>query len=146
MTTYEALGAFEDTLKAHLQSAGQACKVVQAPLAIREPGLIVRLLPRKPFPLSRTDGERSKATRALAVAVLLTSRIESDRAMQTYLAAADALIDASIAIDRLIVSGSPVASSRIVWATSQEDAVFDDPADDAVVWARDEWRVTIYIP
>ncbi|WP_304223119.1 hypothetical protein [Gracilinema caldarium] len=144
MTTAEALNLFEAQLKAACAPLG--VKVLRAPLAIKEPGLVVRIVPRKPFPLVRTTGERAQARKALSVAVLIQNRIDSDRAMVKYLALADLLVDVSNEMTRLVETTSTVSGSRIVWATSPEEAIFDDPADDSVVWLRDEWRVTIYIP
>lgn len=144
MTTAEALALFEAQLKAACSPLG--VKVLRAPLAIKEPGLVVRIVPRKPYPLMRTAGERTQARKALSVAVLIQNRIDSDRAMIKYLALADLLVDISTDMTRLMDTAGPVPDSRIVWATSPEEAIFDDPADDSVVWLRDEWRVTIYIP
>lgn len=144
MTTAEALALFEAQLKAACAPLG--VKVLRAPLAIKEPGLVVRIVPRKPYPLMRTAAERMQARKALSVAVLIQNRIDSDRAMVKYLALADLLVDISTDMTRLMDTAGPVPDSRIVWATSPEEAIFDDPADDSVVWLRDEWRVTIYIP
>lgn len=144
MTTAEALNLFEVQLKTACAPLG--VKVLRAPLAIKEPGLVVRIIPRKPYPLVHTNAERTQARKALSVAVLIQNRIDSERAMVKYLALADLMVDVSSEMTRLVDTTGHIVDSRIVWTTSADDAVFDDPADDSVVWLRDEWRVTIYIP
>ncbi len=144
MTTADALALFEAQLKAACAPVG--VKVLRSPLALKEPGLVVRIVPRKPYPLVRTAGEQTQARKALSVAVLIQNRIDSERAMLTYLDLADLLVDISADMTRLVGPAGPVPDSRVVWSTSPEEAVCDDPADDSVVWLRDEWRVTIYIP
>jgi len=144
MTTSEALDLFETQLRTSVMQLG--VKVLRSPFAIREPGLVIRILPRKPYPLSKSPADRTLARKALAVSVILSARVDSDRALKHYLDVADLLIDTSIEMNRLIRITEVVPDSRIVWAASQDDALYDDPADDAVVWLRDEWRVTIYIP
>jgi len=144
MTTTEALDLFEAQLRTHVTRLG--IKVLRSPFAIREPGLVIRILPRKPYPLSKSSADRSLARKALAVSVFLTARVDSDRALKQYLDVADMLIDTSYEMNRLIRLTEVIPDSRIVWAASQDDALYEDPSDDTAVWLRDEWRVTIYIP
>uniref|UniRef100_A0A7C3IPL4 Uncharacterized protein n=1 Tax=Gracilinema caldarium TaxID=215591 RepID=A0A7C3IPL4_9SPIR len=144
MTTTEALDLFESQLRSSVSRLG--VKVLRSPFAIREPGLVIRILPRKPYPLSKSPADRSLSRKALAVSVLLSARVDSDRALKHYLDVADLLIDTSIEMNRLMRAAEAIPDSRIVWATGQDDALYEDPADDTAVWLRDEWRVTLYIP
>lgn len=144
MTTTEALDLFEAQLRASVSSLG--VKVLRSPFAIREPALVMRILPRRPYPISRSPADRSLARKALVVSVMLAGRIDSDWALKQYLDVADLLIETSIEMNRLVQGHTVVPTSRIVWSTSQEDALYEDPTDDTAVWLRDEWRVTLYIP
>ena len=147
MTATEALNYFEAQVKRLIQSNELKIKVVRAPLAIREPGLVIRVLPRKVFLTGHTQAERNNGNSALTIALLLSGRIDSDTAMERLLSSSEFLMQCSLQVHRLEnTDGETILNSRISWSTSSEDAVFEDPADDTVVWAREEWRVVIYLP
>ncbi len=60
MQVAEAFQLFEAQLKRNVQAQEFKLKVVCAPLAVREPGLSLRLLPRKVLPPPRTQAERTE--------------------------------------------------------------------------------------
>jgi len=145
MTSSEALGLFESQVKR--ACSGLGIKVLRAPLALQEPGLCLRILPRKVQPLARTTHERETVQKALVLSLLLSGRIDSDTALRVYLQTCDRMLDIISTVSRLEDgTAQPIPNSRIVWSPGAEDAVFEDPSDDRLVWAREEWRVTIYIP
>lgn len=147
MTAAEAVQLFEAQLKRAIQVEGLKIKVLCAPLAIREPGLSLRLLPRKVSVSSRTQKDRTEGGTVVVVGILLSSRIESDAALQRFLAASEFLVKQSQEVRRLEnTDGTAVLNSSISWSTQEEDAVFEDPVDETVVWAREEWRARIYLP
>ncbi len=145
MQASEVLQLFEAQLKRRTEAEGIKLKVLCAPLAVREPGISLRLLPRKVLPPPRTQAARTEDSRALVVALLLAARIDSDTALRRFLSASEFLIDQSQDVRRLEdTQGNTIPNTRIVWTTSPEDAVFEDPAEDTVVWAREEWKATIF--
>ncbi len=120
-------------------------KTLLLPLAIKEPGLCVKVAARK-VSTGRdlyTD-RRPVAGTVVQAAVSIESRVESHTALRNAVDACEALARYAIEADRLEdQDGKPIANLRLEMKSNDDDGLLEDPDNDKVAWVRVEYLVTI---
>jgi len=123
-------------------------KTLLLPLAIKEPGLCVKIAARK-VSTSRdlyTDRRPVSGT-VVQAAVSIESRVESHTALRNAVDACEALARYAVGADRLEdKDGKPIPNLRLEMKPNNDDGLLEDPDNDKVAWVRVEYLVTITQP
>ncbi len=136
MTAYQVVQAFEQQIARHC-----AVKTTISPLAIREAGILVKIVPRKVIINSTMPALEVR------LSLVIENRVDSELALATLLGACQTIGQYALTCTRLEDdTGAIVANSRIRITTDAEDALYEDPETESILWAREEYQVTINVP
>ncbi len=123
-------------------------KTLLLPLAIKEPGLCVKIAARN-VSTSRdlyTD-RRPVAGTVVRASVSIESRVESHTSLHNVVDACEALARYAVGASRLEdQDGKPIPDLRLEIKPTDDGGLLEDPDNDKVAWVRVEYLVVITQP